>query len=223
MRDVAKFLLGKFQSVGIGVLAAVVTVLLLDRWRDEPKPLKADVNQLQVEETTRVVQSVVLDRGAHARIEQLELQLRDMQKAEAATEENVEQEELSPDESRRLVENSYAELDGVHQRDSRDPEWAGKATTDLASGLTALGEKLGFTLDGADCKTTTCKATVGWKDYSTARGSFAQLAEQVFGDLKCEQHVRLSEPTEPNGPAESLLYLDCTELRAGMAAGTSLN
>lgn len=221
MADWTRSWVGRLQSIGVGMIAAAATVLVLDHWRDDGNaPASVESAEVRLEGSTRVVQKVVVDRGAHARIEQLELQLRGVK---AAAEPGTDQIEVSPEEARRIVEESYAEMDRVHRHDSRDPQWASQATTELASGLTALGERLGFTVSDADCKTATCKATVDWKDYTTARNSFSQLAEQTFGGLNCEQHVRLGEPVEPEGWVEGLLYLDCTDLRARMAAGISLN
>jgi hypothetical protein len=75
---------------------------------------------------------------------------------------------------------------------------------------------LGFTVETLDCKTTTCRATVTWKDYSAAQLNGAKLVENTYPGLNCVQRINLLEPSDQTGPYNSKLYLDCTDLRAGL-------
>jgi len=219
-------LINKAPSAGIGVVAAVLTVLAIDHLR-AGRPATSTAHAEAAEQVPlaaggeRVVRNVVVDPQAFSRIAELERQMNEMQVARtaAAAAGSAAPEEPTPDaaETRRKVDALYAELDRAHERDAADPQWAPSATKGFVGGLTALGEKAGFTVGQTECKTTSCRSVVTWPNYAAARATGAQLVEHYFGGLNCGQKIRLSEPSDPNAPYSAQLYLDCTDLRAGVA------
>jgi hypothetical protein len=217
-------LLKKGSSAGIGVIAAVLTVLAIDQWRVravvEPTAGMEDARRAVANPSgEKVVHSIVVDGHAFDRIAELERKLRELEQARAAGAAASAAPEMRPPdpvEMRRQVDAMYAELDRNHERDASDPEWALEASQALVGDLTTLGEKLGFTVGPTDCKTTTCRSTITFGSYADAQANGARLAEEYFGGLNCVQRVRQSRSQDPNGPSTAHLYLDCTDLRAGV-------
>lgn len=216
-------LISKLPAVGVGVLTAVATVLVLDAWRAPGTPVPGASTEL-VEQARasqgeqRVIRSVVVDSAANDRITALERQISEMRpatNAEAKDPTPLEEASLDPEEARRQVHNEFAEFDRQHERDLPDPDWSPSATRYFATGLAALAEKVGFSVGALDCKTTTCRAIVTWPDYLTARRTRARVVEESFQGLNCEQRILMPEPSDPNAPYSTRLQLDCTDLRAG--------
>jgi hypothetical protein len=222
---VLRFIITKAPSAAIGVVAAVATVVGIDHFRDGAVAATADRKTggsgFSVSGgDAKVTQRVVVDDRAFGRIAELERQVREMQEAKAATASSTtpsDQSSPDPADVRRQLREMYAQLDRDHERDSADSEWAPAAARDLVSGLTALGDKAGFNVGPTDCKTTTCRATVTWSNYSLARATGAQLVEHLFGALNCTQRINLQEPADPTASYSANLYLDCADLRAGLA------
>jgi hypothetical protein len=211
----------------IGVFAAVITVLAVDHQRaaalGAAAPGKDGAGEGRaLRGGEEVIQRIVVDPRGFDRLAALERRVRELQEAHAPPAGSPLAEITSdPAEIRRNVKEMYAELDRAHDRDAPDPRWAPGATSHLVTGLTALGERLGFTVGATDCKTTTCRATVTWGNYATAHATGVQLVEELFEGLSCAQKINLLEPSDPNAPYATQLYLDCTELRAGLAGGDS--
>ena len=223
---ISGFLLQKGPSAAIGVLAAVMTVVGIDHWRARASGSTAahqaettvgdsrDAPQRRERET----RTVVVDQNATDRISELERRMREVEAAKAGASDAgaaPDEPRLDPEEVRRRRDEQYARMEEAHARDSVDPTWAPGARKGLSKGLTQLGETIGFTLGATECKTTSCRATVTWGNYSAARTTGAQLVEHLFGGLNCRQNIRLPEPTDPDAPYTTSLYLDCTDLRAG--------
>jgi hypothetical protein len=210
--------LKKVQAAAIGVLAAIATVFVIDHWRQDSRVTVAtpeDDGRGAETSHGRFVRTVVVDKGAMDRIGELERQLRELQAKAAKNPEDKQR----PDEAEilRKVEEAYARLNQAHDRDVPDPKWAPTATKQFMSGLTALSTELGFSVGPADCKTTTCRATVSWRDYASARSTGVQLVERVFPGLNCTQKIRLAAPGDPSAPYSTQLFFDCADLRAGLA------
>jgi len=209
---------GRLQSAGIGVLAAVATVLAIDQFRERSKPAghgdepeSASVGRGQ----EPVVRTVVVEGGGLDRIAALERQLRDLQAAKAASAKPAVDLEQQAALVRKRIEETYAKLDRTHDLDTPDPGWAPGAQRTLVSGLTHLSEELGFKVGAADCKTTTCRATVTWNDYSSARSTGVRLVEELYPGLNCVRRIRLNAPADPGAPYTTRFYLDCVDQRAG--------
>jgi hypothetical protein len=218
-------LLRRLPSVAVGVLAAVVTVLAIDHRRTgaPQAPSAAESGALEASRGERTVHRVVVDQQAFDRISALEQRVRELQETRPAPAAGAAAPAAAPpdpEEFRRALKELYTQLDQAHERDAPDPGWAPGATTRFVTGLNGLGEKLGFTLGPTDCKTTTCRATVTWGNYAAARATGAQLVEQMFAGLNCTQRINLEEPSAPSAPYTTHLYLDCAELRAGVADNT---
>jgi hypothetical protein len=159
----------------------------------------------------------VVDDGAFDRISELERQLRELQARGASAKSPEARAKLDEAEIRRRVDEAYAGLNQAHERDVADPAWAPAATKQLVGGLTALGERLGFSVGETDCKTTTCRATVTWGDYSSAASTGVQLVERFFPGFNCTQKIRLGAPENPSAAYSTQLFLDCADQRAGLA------
>jgi hypothetical protein len=209
-------LLGKLQSIGVGVLAAAVTVLVMDRVRQ--RPTQARVTEASPRASgERFVRAAVLEGGGLARINELERQLRELQASVAAKSDDSNKEEaLSRADLLRERDEAYARFEQAHDRDTPDAEWSPAAQEQLLSGLNRLGQKLAFEVGPVDCKTTTCRATISWSDYGSARASTAALVEHYYPGLNCAQRVRMKAPEDQNAPYSAELYLDCTDQRAGL-------
>jgi len=214
----------QIPAAAVGVLTAVVTVLAINHQRAAaPGAAAPGQNGFGDEQASRgseqVIRKVVVDPRGFDRIADLERRVRELQEARAASETSPAAAEnlADPVEARRRVKEMYAELDRAHDHDAPDPRWAPGATSDLVTGLTALGQKVGFTLGATDCKTTTCRATVTWSNYAAARAKGVELVEDIFGGLNCAQKINLLEPSDPNAPYTTRLYLDCADLRTGLA------
>jgi hypothetical protein len=208
---------GRLQSAAIGVLAAVATVLAIDQFRERPKPAgheepeSASVGRGQ----EPVVRTVVVEGGGLDRIAALERQLRDLQAAKAASAKPAVDLEQQAALVRKRIEETYAKLDRTHDMDTADPGWAPGAQRTLVSGLTHLSEELGFKVGAADCKTTTCRATVTWNDYASARTTGVRLVEELYPGLNCVRRIRLNAPADRGAPYTTRFYLDCVDQRAG--------
>lgn len=222
--EIVHWVAGKLPAVVIGIVAAVVTSLTMDHVKEKGPDVTERRQESNLAPSTtkvrdRVIRSVVVDRDALDRIGELEKQLQEMREAKAASAVQLEPEQPSvdPEEVRRRSDQLFAELDQTHEQEPPDPGWAPSATKGLTNGLESLGEKLGFSVGPTDCKMTSCRASVTWTNYTTARATGAQLAERIFGGLNCAQRIRLPEPADSEKAYTTQLYLDCTDLRAGVA------
>lgn len=203
-------------SAVIGVVAAVATVFALESWRVrevKSEPVRAVVQPLVGEKTlvTRVIKGEGLDRLA-----ELERKVEEIQREKGAAE-GDEARAGDAEATRKRVDERFAELDRFHEQDAADQTWSVKASERFAGDLTKLGEKLGFSVGPAECKTTTCRAAIEYESYAVARATMAQLVEHSYNGLNCEQGMRLAEPDHPDSAYTAHLYLDCKDLRAGMA------
>jgi hypothetical protein len=123
----------------------------------------------------------------------------------------------TPAEMQRSTEQQFAELESRYSSDRSDPSWSPQATRDFQDGLAALGQKLGLSLQSAECRTATCRATVEWSDYSSAREHGHTLAETIYPGLNCVRSIYLKEPEDASAKYAANLYLDCTSQRSGEA------
>jgi hypothetical protein len=203
-------------SAVIGVVAAVVTVFALEGWRArevKSEPVRAVVQPLEGEKT--VIKRVIGREGLD-RLAELERRVKELQSEKARSEDGPAM-AGDAEATRKRVDERFAELDRLHEQDAPDPTWSMKASEQFAGDLAKLGEKLGFSIGPTECKTTTCRAAIQYESYSAARTTMAQLVEHSYNGLNCEQGMRLAEPEHPDSAYTAHLYLDCKDLRAGLA------
>lgn len=206
-------------SVVIGVVAAVATVVALDHFREQPRsstPLSQASREAAPSE--RVVRNVIVEGRGLDRVAELERQMRELQATldAAKGEPQEEKPRITHEEAIQKMDEAFAAFDRDHERDGADPSWAPQATNNLATGLSTLGEEVGFKVGQTDCKTTTCRATVTFSDYGSAQAKAPRLVEQQFAGLNCTQRMRWQPPADLRAPYSAQLYLDCTELRGGV-------
>lgn len=200
----------------VGVIAAIGTVAIAGRWLPQGKATAVAEAKRAPKATTEHNNSrTIVVASDSQRMEALERELDELRK-EKEGDDDPAPPDMDPEKSRRLAEERFAELDRRHAKDPPDPSWSPKATQDLESGLIALGEELGFAVQSAECKTTSCRATVEWGDYAKADDTGFELAQRAMPGLNCVQAIRLPEPNDPELPYTANLYLDCTGQRAGL-------
>lgn len=103
----------------------------------------------------------------------------------------------------------------VFETEVVDFSWAPKAEVDLESGLSTLGEEVGFTLLSTVCKTSRCLATVSFTNYEKASTNASHLVERVIPGLNCAQSITIPEPGNKSASYEAELLLDCSQQVAG--------
>ena len=202
-------------AAATGAAAALATVFITDAFRAEP-PEPASERQPTIApdspEASEQRKTIVL-RPQSGDIETLQQQVDELREKQSQT----EQETLPPDpeQEQKALEARFAELDRNHRSDPYDPRWSREATDHLTQGLADIAEAMGFSLNSAECKTTSCRATLEWSDYESAMGNGLSLPERSFPGLNCAQTIWLKPPSNPNVPYAAELYLDCTSQRAG--------
>lgn len=213
-------LIRQLPAVVLGSLAAVVTVVALDHFRERPPsstPFSRASRGLAPNE--RFLRTVLVEGRGLDRVAELERQVRDLEERLYAGEAESTEERtprFSHEESMARVDEAFAAFERGHERDVPDPTWAPDATTSLTSGLFALGEEIGFKVVQADCRMTTCRARVTFEDYASAQARGPRLVEQLYPGLNCAQRMRWTPPVDSKAPYSTELYLDCAEQRAGV-------
>jgi hypothetical protein len=213
MTDPKRSLIG---SVAAGIIAALVTLTVFEGLRPAPK------HQTHTTPTTEAEPKTVTREATPVQVVRSDLEPMHALQAEVARlKREVEEQRPTPtpppdpEAEEKRVEAYFAELERRHLGDPIDPSWAPSATAALESGLLKLSQRYGFFLRSTECKTTYCRASLDWKDYASAQGAGAVLAETTFAGLNCTQSVRLKGPEDPRAVYATDLYLDCTSLRAG--------
>jgi hypothetical protein len=213
-----RYLLAWASSALVGVAAAVATVIVLDYVRESPNEstVHAEGSSKASQKQKRFIRTVVVDRTDSTKLEELERRIQELDEAEGADEPEAPFEAPDPEAVQRELAEEFANLDQQHVDDPRDPSWSPEAERNLAFGLTALGEDLGFSVDATECKTTSCRASLSWRDYESAREMGRDLVETSFAGLNCTQKVWLERPEDPAAPYRAQLYFNCSEQRAGL-------
>lgn len=201
-------------SAGVGACAAVITVVLLNQFaeRERPSTQPNTAPSRVVSPQTHETRTVLVQTES--------TQLRELQEdiaALRAQQKPVETEESMPDleQATQRADAQFAELERLHQQDPVDPAWSASASRSLGADLTKLGDQRGFVIRQADCRTTSCRAAIEWKDYQSAMATGLHLAEEVLPGFNCAQRIYLKAPSDPLASYSANLYLDCASQRAG--------
>lgn len=230
MRIASSALGARVSSAVIGVVAAIVTVVVVDQWRKPPQvglaprpsplPRTSDAKST---DGTQIVRTVFVDRTDDEKLAELQQQVKELRDAREAEEQkrNEPWVRRDPEEARRALEAMFSELDRQFSSDPPDATWSPGAQKDLAGGLGDMGREFNFRVGAAECKTMTCRATVAFSDYESAVKAGRELAERTFPGLNCAQKVWLKPPEDPSAPYSTNLYLDCSEQRAGLVEAVS--
>jgi hypothetical protein len=90
-----------------------------------------------------------------------------------------------------------------------DPVWAPAAQTKFTADLEELGAKV----DGVDCRTSGCVATLEWPSREQAQQEYRHLVEAVY-QLPCDRQIFLDQAQGEDGPYRAELLLDCESVRS---------
>lgn len=207
----------KLQSMGVGVLAAVITVAAFEHFRERP----VSASKQRAELVSRPVgagteyRTVIVD-GDSSKLSALEDRLQKLEQANRASEAESAP-ESDTEQTGQQVKDEWASIERTHASDAQDREWAPTAQRHFLEGLTPMSAEFGFKVAEAECKTTTCRATVTFPSYAAARMSGMKLIETLYPGLNCMRRIQLGAPENPDAPYSTRIYLDCADQRAGLA------
>jgi hypothetical protein len=202
----------------LGIVAGVATSAIVGHVRKD---------RVQAPAPTTATEQRPSPRTDDARIAALEGRLAALAAMQAATapasgpetkvEPVAERPALTAEERRAHTAKQIADADRRFTSDPVDPKWTPKATSQLTTSVTTAGEKLGYKLLDAECRTQYCRATLRWSNPDHAHDRGHELAEMTIPGLNCAQTSWIPD-TEP-GATEltTKLFLDCADLRAGTA------
>ena len=220
-------ILQKLQSIGVGVVAAVLTVVALDHYRGRPVPVGPTKQQAspgpQAPGAAPTFRTVIVDGKGYSDLSAIEDRLQKLEEGNAASAAQAEEAPVDEAQQEREVREEWATMERGHEADMQDREWAPSAQRRFQDGLTAMSEEQGFKVAATECKTTTCRAIVTFPSYAAARKSGINLIERVYGGLNCMRRISLDTPQNPNESYTTKLYLDCADQRAGLADELATN
>lgn len=124
----------------------------------------------------------------------------------------------TPDEQRARYGEMQRQRLAEHQRQQRDPAWAPKAEGAVKSGLVPLATRGRFTIEGIDCRSSSCVARLGWATFSDARSNFrtALLADIPLG---CATAVHLPDPLDVTAHySTEIVFEHCAVSGAGASS-----
>jgi hypothetical protein len=106
--------------------------------------------------------------------------------------------------------------------ESVDREWAPSAEKAIRAGLDQLKVGRKFTVEGAECRTLTCSATIRWANGQNAEGELQSLVQYGYGLNDCARGLTLPKTDFlPGEPVVAPLVFDCTNRRNAAAAPSS--
>jgi len=220
-------ILQKLQSIGVGVVAAVITVVALDHYRERPMPASPTKQQAspgsQPPVATPTFRTVIVDGKAYDNLSAIEDRLQKLEEGKAASAAQAEEDPVDEARQQREATEEWTRMERGHDADMQDREWAPSAQRRFEEGLKPVSEELGFKVTAAECKTTTCRATVTFPNYAAARKDGMHVIERVYGGLNCMRRISLDAPQNPNEPYTTKLYLDCADQRAGLVEELAAN
>ena len=82
---------------------------------------------------------------------------------------------MSPAEAEAAEERWRARVLAAHDAEGVDTAWAVRADKAFSPALSAAAQTGGFELEGMDCRTTSCVASLRWPSYSDALNTKVQL------------------------------------------------
>lgn len=105
-------------------------------------------------------------------------------------------------------ENSIA----AHLSEPIDASWGPRFTQTLRADAERLASVGHYTLNDVECRDSTCRLSVHWENFGTARASYEQLLHQPLA-LNCERTILVPE-TDADVAVDATLLLDCSEWKA---------
>ncbi len=158
-------------------------------------------------------------RGVHAaRLSALEGRLDALERSDAgaggveAAVAEAARPPVEPERSAEQVLSQWSERLGAHDAALADASWAPEATRSFARDLDALSVGASFRFVEADCRTSTCTATVEFEDYDKAIADFESLLHHDYA-VNCTRQVILPEPADPGVAYRARVLFDCANLR----------
>ena len=203
---------------GLGIVAGVVTSLIIGQVgrhtaKSPPAPAaEIDERPSGADDARLAALEGRVGALALARVQSAPAPARESE-AEPAADRPV----LTAEERRQLTAKHIADADRRFTADPVDPVWTRKATTQLTTTITTVGEKLGYKVVDSECRTQYCRATLRWSDATHAQERGRHLAEMTIPGLNCAQTSWVPDPEPGASEQTTKLFLDCAELRAGTA------
>jgi len=108
------------------------------------------------------------------------------------------------------------ERDALYQQHAAQPvdgSWAPEANQSLGGALHRLGAEGHFRVQGVDCRTTLCVATLEWPSYGEATANYARVLHEPYA-VNCRRSILLPEPADRLRPYDGRLVFDCEGFRA---------
>jgi hypothetical protein len=116
------------------------------------------------------------------------------------------------EQHKREVEQRHEQAIRTHRAQPIDPAWARKTNAMLQSDLTELAASSSFKLIEADCRTTSCIATVEWPSYGKAMVEWRRLLHHGY-QANCSREITLPDAQDPQGAYQATIVLDCEKWR----------
>jgi hypothetical protein len=155
-------------------------------------------------------------RGMHANGHErayIEERDRDALESESATELEMAMGPDTPEEALAEYVAYVAREEEAFANDAPDTTWSAQAAYQLRAQLDTVKDGLGFAVSSYACKATRCRAEVYFDSAADAMEHSGRLAEMQIPGLNCTRTATV-DPSDEN---RTLLFLDCSDLRAGLA------
>jgi hypothetical protein len=114
------------------------------------------------------------------------------------------------EESRQARIASWEDRLEKHAQEPVDAAWARDTQTELQQEVSSLASKANFKFVRAHCGTTTCSATVEWKDYGAAVRNYSSLLHYRYKN-GCLREVLLPEPDDKSRTYQATVLYDCEQ------------
>jgi hypothetical protein len=133
--------------------------------------------------------------------------------SEKATELEMGMGPSTPEEALAEYVAYVAREEEAFANDAPDTTWSAQAAYQLRAQLDTVKDGLGFAVSSYACKATRCRAELYFESAANATEHSGRLAEMQVPGLNCARTTTI-DPTDEN---RTLLFLDCSDLRAGLA------
>lgn len=214
--------LGLITSASIGIAAAVATTAIMDDRFEKQSSAQPSVADETASSRPLQPVKIITRTGENERIAAIEDELQRLRTQREPSlpgaDGQPELPQLTTEEQEAEMRQIFSELDQSFRDDVVDSSWSQSATVSLAQALAGWGQEFGFVVESAECKTKLCRTTVTWDDYEQASRTGRFLAERIIPGLNCAQSIWLRQPESPNQAYTADLYLDCSDLRAGLVS-----
>ncbi|MDC0746745.1 hypothetical protein [Polyangium mundeleinium] len=206
----APLLVRSFLPALLGIVAGVGSSLLLARpavlaaSKDAPAP-QAELPTKRTEGPAPTAPQAPLGL-ATARLSALE------ERIDSLAPTNAPPDPAEREDSRRRFEAVVASMIDRHEQAPVDPAWSKTTNAALRPALDTLVQENanGTALEGLDCRTNSCVATLSFSSYAAAQQGIDRYVTTFYG-VNCVRTAKLGEaPEDPTAPVQAqLVFQDC--------------